>query len=295
MQHDDLEIYVSVVEKGSFAAAARHLGLTRSAVSRRIDGLEHRLGVRLLDRTTKHLSMTDAGDVYYARGSKVLTDLRDANLAVSEFGAEPRGTLRVTSAVMIGLYKIIPHLPEFLQAHADLRIHLDLSDTPDDPNLEDHDVAIAWGRLPDSALVASKLGATRQIICATPGYIAEFGRPATPKDLHDHNCIVISSFGDDRNKWYFETEEGIEAVKVHGNFTVNSGNGAYQALLAGVGIGRVTDLRGGEEFRDGRLEILLDEFECKDDVPINALFRANKITPPKVREFIDFLKTKLSD
>lgn len=293
MQHDDLKVYVSVVDQGSFAAAARHLGLTRSAVSRRIDSLEHRLGVRLIDRTTKHLSLTDAGDVFYMRGLRVLSDLQDAELAVGQFGAKPRGTLKVISAVMIGLHKIIPYIPEFMGEHADLRIKLDLSDTPDDPNLELHDVAITWGRQPDSSLVASRLGFTRQVICATPGYIARHGRPSHPAELTGHNCIILTGFGATSNDWYFETDEGVKAVKVRGNFAVNSGNAAYQALLSGVGIGRLTDLRGGEELRSGQLERLLEAFECKDGVPIYALYRSQKIVSPKVRALIDFLKQKL--
>jgi DNA-binding transcriptional LysR family regulator len=294
MQQDDLKIFVSVVEKGSFAAAARFLGLTRSAVSRRIDSLEHRLGVRLFDRTTKHIGMTDAGEIYYARGSKVLNDLQEAELALSEYGAKPKGVLRVTSAVMIGLYKIIPCIAEFTRAHPDLRLHLDLSDMPDDPNLEIHDVAITWGQLRDSALTASKLGITRQLICATPEYIEKYGAPTCPSDLHNHNCIVISSAGDDRNKWYFEGENGLETIKVTGNISVNSGNAAYQALLAGLGIGRLTELRGGAELRSGQLQVVLEDYECKDAVPIYALFRASKITQPKIRAFIDFLRHRLS-
>lgn len=293
MQHDDLEVYVAVVERGSFAAAARFLGLTRSAVSRRIDGMEQRLGVRLLDRTTKHLSVTDAGEVFYSRGAKILSDMNEAELAVSQFGAKPRGTLKITSAVMIGLYKIIPHLPEFIKSNPDLRLHLHLSDTPDDPNLEENDIAITWGELRDSALVASKLGETRQIICATPGYIAEHGEPKHPRDLLNHNCIIISGFGDERNKWFFETEQGFEAINVTGNFSVNSGNAAYQALLAGVGIGRLTDLRKGVEFDRGELIPILADYECKDGVPIYALFRNQKIIPPKIRVLIDFFRMKL--
>lgn len=295
VQHDDIKIYVSVVEQGSFAAAARHLGLTRSAISRRIDGLERRLGVRLLDRTTRHIHLTDAGDVFYIRSSKILSDLQEAELAVTEFGAKPLGTLKVTCAVMIGLHKVIPYLPEFMRQHPDLSIQLDLSDTPDDPNLEVHDVAITWGRLPDSALVASRIGLTRQIICAAPSYIAEHGQPSHPSELLNHNCIILSGFGMTRNEWYFESEDGINAVKVRGNFVVNSGNAAYQALLCGLGIGRVTDLRGGEDLRAGRLEVLLKDFECQDHVPIYALYRGRRIVPPKVRALIDFLKLKLDE
>lgn len=294
MQNNDMKIYVSVVEGGSFAAAARQLGLTRSAVSRRIDSLEQRLGVRLLDRTTKHLSLTDAGEVYYRRSVKILSDIKEADLAVSQYGAEPRGTLKITCAVMIGLYKIIPHVAEFMRAHPDLSVSIDLSDAQDDPNLEIHDVAIAWGKLPDSALLASKIGETRQIICAAPSYIERYGAPSAPSDLDNHNCIVIRGFGAVYNEWLFETDKGVDVVKVTGPLVVNSGNAAYQALLAGCGIGRLTDLRGQVEIRDGNLVEVLGDFACKDAVPIHALFRGGKAVPPKVRAFVDFLKLKLA-
>ena len=295
VRNDDLSIYVSVVKLGGFAAAARHLSLTRSAVSRRINKLERRLGVRLLERTTKHVALTDAGNVYYRRGVKILADIEEAELATSQYGATPRGTLRVTCAVMIGLHKIIPNIGEFMRNHLDLSVSLDLSDAQDDPNLEIHDIAIAWGRLPDSSLLAAKLGVTRQIICAAPEYVARHGRPERPDDLLHHNCIIISGFGTHSNDWYFETSNGIDIVKVSGSLVVNSGNAAYQALLAGVGIGRLTDLRGHEEVRQGQLVELLEDYECKDAVPIYAVFRGGKVKPPKIRAFVDFYKEKLGN
>ena len=294
MQNDDLKIYVSVVEGGSFAAAARQLGLTRSAVSRRIDGLERRLGVRLLDRTTKHLNLTDAGDVYFRRGVKILSDIQDAELAASQYGAEPRGTLKITCAVMIGLYNVIPHIAEFMEAHPDLSVSIDLSDAQDDPNLEIHDVAITWGKLPDSALLARKIGETRQIICAAPSYLEKHDPPEVPSDLLNHTCIVIRGFGAVYNDWFFESERGVDVVKVTGPLVVNSGNAAYQALLAGCGIGRLTDLRGRIEVRDGSLVELLSGHALKDAVPIYALYRGGRSVPPKVRALVDFLKAKLS-
>jgi len=294
MHYDDMRLYVSVVEQGSFAAAARQLGLTRSAVSRRIDGLERRLGVRLLERTTKRISLTDAGDVYYSRACKIIADQQEAELAVSQFAAKPLGTLKVTCAVMIGLHKVIPLLRDFMREHPDLSIHLDLSDTPDDPNLDVHDVAITWGRLADSSLVATRLTTTRQIICAAPSYIEQYGRPATPGDLLNHNCIIISGFGVTHNEWYFESQDGVDVVRVRGNFVVNSGNAAYKALLSGIGVGRVTDVHGREDIRAGRLEVLLTEFECRDGVPIYALYRGRKIVPPKVRALVDYLKSRLN-
>lgn len=293
VHRDDIEVFVNVVEAGGFTAAADRLGITRSAVSRRIDGLEQRLGVRLLDRTTRHVDLTDAGDAFYRRGTKILEEIVDAELVASQFGGRPQGTLRITSAVMIGLYKIIPLLPAFIAAHADLKVQFDLSDERDDPGLDAHDVAITWGTLPESTRIATKLTESRQIICAAPAYLERHGCPRRPADLADHNCLLISGLGNDRNEWYFETPQGPEVVKVTGSFTVNSGNGAYEALIAGIGIGRVTDLRVQADISAGRLRPILEAFERRDGVPIYALHKSRRHVPPKVRAFIDFLRERL--
>lgn len=284
---------MSVVEAGGFTAAADRLGITRSAVSRRIDGLEQRLGVRLLDRTTRHVALTEAGDAYYRRGIRIIEEIADAELAASQYGGRPQGTLRITSAVMIGLYKIIPLLPAFIAEHADLKVQFDLSDEGDDPALDAHDVAIAWGSLPASPRIATKLTESRQIICAAPSYIARNGAPETPADLAAHSCLLISGLGSDRNEWYFETPRGPEVIKVTGSFTVNSGNGAYEALIAGIGIGRVTDLRVQGDIAAGRLVPILEAFERRDGVPIYALHKSRRHVPPKVRAFVDFLRDRL--
>lgn len=293
VHRDDIEVFVSVVDAGGFTPAAGRLGITRSAVSRRIDGLEQRLGVRLLDRTTRHVGLTDAGDAFYSRCTRILEEIADAVLVASQYGGRPQGTLRITSAVMIGLYKIIPLLPAFIAAHTDLKVQLDLSDERDDPALEAHDVAITWGALPESMRIATKLTESRQIICAAPAYLERHGHPERPSDLADHNCLLISGLGNDRNEWYFETPQGQEVVKVTGSFTINSGIGAYEALIAGIGIGRVTDLRVQGDIRAGRLIPILAAFERREGVPIYAVHKSRRHVPPKVRALIDFLRDRL--
>lgn len=287
---DELRVFTCVVDHASFAAAARTLGLTRSAVSRRIDGLEKRLGVRLLDRTTRRISLTDAGEALYQRATRILADIAEAELAASEFGSEPRGVLRVTSPIMIGLHKLIPLLPDFLGRYRHIKLHLDLADDAIDPALTEHDVAIRWGEQRASSLIITRVAESRQIICAAPSYLERHGTPKTPFELTQHNCLMMSRLGTSANEWTFRTREGLLGVKVTGNFVVNGGHGNYEALLAGLGVARVTDLRAAEDISAKRLKPILREFEPSEATPIYAAYKSTRLIPPKVRAFVNYLR-----
>lgn len=289
----DMQVFAQVVESGSFAAAAKQLSVTRSAVCRRVDGLERRLGVRLLDRTTRRLSLTEAGETYHRRSNRILAEIAEMELVVGEFGGEPRGTLRVTSPIMIGLHRLIPVLPRFLAQHPQLRVHLDLSDDETDPTLSDHDVALRWGVPKDSAAVIVKVASSRQIVCAALSYLERYGTPATPRDLLTHNCVLMSRLGLMSNEWSFVVDGRPLKLKVHGNYVVNGGHGNYEAVIAGLGIGRVTDLRVGEDIRAGRLRPILQAFEPEDAIPIYAAYRPSALVPPKIRLLLDFLRREL--
>ncbi|MBA4788207.1 MAG: LysR family transcriptional regulator [Rhizobiales bacterium] len=290
---NELQIFTSVVDQGSFAAAAKALGVTRSAVCRRVDGLEKRLGVRLLDRTTRRLSLTEAGETFYRRGAKILAEVAETELLVSEFGEEPRGTLRITSPIMIGLHKLIPLLPGFVARYRHIRIQLDLSDDLTDPALADHDVALRWGEQKASALRITKVAESRQILCAAPFYLAGHGTPEHPDDLLRHNCLLMSRLGLVTNEWAFRVAGQPVTLKVAGNFVVNGGHGNYEAVISGIGIGRMTDLRVLEDIRAGRLVRLLKDFEPPDAMPIYAAYKSGSLVPPKVRFFIDHLRGQM--
>jgi DNA-binding transcriptional LysR family regulator len=290
---DDLKIFAAVVDHGGFAPTARTLGITRSAVLRRVERLEGRLGVRLLNRTTRQVSLTDAGDVLYRRAVRILGDIAEAELVVSEFGAEPQGVLRVTSPIMIGLQKLVPLLPEFLGRHKLVNIQLDLSDDLIDPNLSQHDVALRWGEQDDSALVITRLTESHQIVCAAPSYLDRYGTPNAPTDLISHNCLMMSRLGLDFNEWAFRYPEGSRSIRVSGNFVVNGGSWHYEALLAGLGIGRITDLRGHDDIASGRLRRILQDYEPIGATPIYATHKSTRLVPPKVRAFIEFLRRRM--
>jgi DNA-binding transcriptional LysR family regulator len=290
---NELQIFGAVVDQGGFAAAAKALGVTRSAVCRRIDGLEKRLGVRLLDRTTRRISLTDAGEALYHRGARILAEVQDAELAISEYGEEPRGVLRITSPIMIGLHKLVPLLPDFLRRYRHIKVQLDLSDDVIDPALAENDIGIRWGEQRPSSLIITRIAESRQIVCAAPSYLERFGMPRTPHELLNHNCLMMSRLGLGSNEWSFLIDGEVVPLKVSGNFVVNGGHGNYEALIAGLGIGRVTDLRVIEDIRAGRLQPILREFEPDDPMVIYATFKSGRLVPPKIRLFIDYFREQM--
>lgn len=289
----ELHVFVCVVDNGGFAAAAKALGVTRSAVCRRIDGLERRLGVRLLDRTTRRLSPTDAGEALYHRSTRILSEVAEAELVVSEYGEEPRGILRITSPIMIGLHKLIPILPEFLGRYRRIKVQLELSDDAIDSALGDHDIGLRWGAQQSSTLIITKIAESRQIICAAPGYIERYGLPKTPRELLKHNCVLMSRLGFSSNEWSFIVDGRPLNLKVQGNYVVNGGHGNYEAVIAGLGIGRMTDLRVLKDISAGRLVPILREFEPQEAMPIYAAYKSSRLVPPKVRIFLDFLRQRM--
>jgi len=293
-QINELHIFACVVDQGGFAAAARTLGMTRSAVCRRIDGLEKRLGVRLLDRTTRSISQTDAGQTLYRHSIRILSDIAEAELIVSEFSDQPRGVLRVTSPIMIGLHKVIPLLPGFLQRHPRIKVQLDLSDDAIDAALADHDIALRWGEQRSSALIITRVAESRQILCASPAYLEKHGTPVVPKDLLKHNCVMMNRLGLSTNEWNFVINGQPVSLRVSGNFVVNGGHGNYEAVIAGLGIGRMTDLRVIQDIQDGRLQQLLTEFEPPEGMPIYAAYKSASLMPPKTRLFVDYLRSQIS-
>lgn len=290
---NELQIFGTVVDHGGFAAAAKALGVTRSAVCRRIDGLEKRLGVRLLDRTTRRISLTDAGEALYHRGTRILAEVQEAELAVSEYGEEPRGVLRITSPIMIGLHKLVPLLPDFLRRYRHIKVQLDLSDDVIDPALAENDIGIRWGEQRPSSLIITRIAESRQIVCAAPAYLERFGTPRSPHELLTHNCLMMSRLGLASNEWSFLIDGEVVPLKVSGNFVVNGGHGNYEALIAGLGIGRVTDLRVLEDIRAGRLQPILREFEPDDAMGIYATFKSGRLVPPKIRLFIDYFREQM--
>ncbi len=286
LHQDDIRVFAAVVKAGGFSLAARQLGVTRSAISRRIEQMEARLGVRLLTRTTRRFALTDPGARFFEHCTRIADDIEAAERLIHEQYGVPRGDLRINCAVMIGLKLIIPQLEGFARAFPDLRVHVDLSDAPVEKNDARYDIHIRLGHVDDPNLVASRLASSRRILCASPAYIAEFGRPASVEELARHSCLLISGLGVDSNTWNFREGARAESVRVCGNLVFNSGDGHYEAIVAGLGIGRVTEILARSDIASGRLVPVLTDRHASDPEPILALFPGGKHTPQKTRAFI---------
>jgi len=287
-----LSLFVRVVEAGSFSEAARNLGLTPSAVSKQIARLEDRLGARLVERTTRRLGVTEVGRQLHERARRILADIDEAERAVSETLGQARGTLRITASLAFGQRWLAPYIATFLAEHDQMRLELLLTDQLVDLVAEGVDVALRFGHLADSTLVARRLTPHRQIICASPAYLARAGRPARPAELARHECLVYNG-RPDLNHWPFRVGGRPESVAVTGRFEATSGEALHAAALGGAGIARVASFLAVPDLAAGRLIALLEEFAPNDDEALFAVYPSARHMSPKLRVFIDFLMQHL--
>jgi DNA-binding transcriptional LysR family regulator len=286
-----LELFAAVAAEGSFSAAGRKLGLTPSAVSRAIDRIEARLGVRLLLRTTRALTLTVEGQAYLGAARRILADLDDAEQAIADQGA-PRGRLRVSVSLAHGRQCVVPLLGDFVRLHPHILVDVGLTDRVVDVAGGQADVAIRFGPLADSALTARKLGETRRVIVASPDYLARHGTPSVPEDLHDHVCLNFN-FRRVEPVWPFRKDGRDYALGVRGSIEANNGETLAQLATAGVGITRVGAFSVVERIAAGRLVPILEEYNRGDVEAIHAVFVGGANTPARVRVFVDFLAERL--
>jgi DNA-binding transcriptional LysR family regulator len=287
----DMEVLVRVVATGSFSAAGRALDLTPSAVSRVIARIEARLGVRLLIRTTRSLTLTPEGETYHRAALRILEDLAETERAVMDQAA-PRGRLRVSSSQGFGRLHIVPLVGEFLALYPDILLDLSLSDAMVDLAGGQADVAIRVGPLPDSGLTARKLGDSGRVVVASPAYLARRGAPRTPEDLTRHACIGFN-FRRSRQGWLFRRDGEAFELTVPNVVEVNSGDAAVQLALDGVGIARVGRYVVAQDIAEGRLVPLLEPFNAGEREPFHAVFIGGVQTPARVRAFVDFLAARV--
>jgi DNA-binding transcriptional LysR family regulator len=285
----DLEVFVQVVKSGNFAKAAIELQLNPSAVSRRIGNLEAYLGVRLFNRTTRSLTLTEVGERYLNRCLSILAELEEAEHEARQHSQEPQGTLQVSCSTYLAHRHLLMHLPKFRQQYPQLIIKLMLSDDLVDIVGDGIDVAIRVGELADSTLISRRLLCDRRIVCAAPAYLDRYGVPKTPDDLANHNCLVLNAYKTTLNQWRFRDQSGLREISVGGNFTVNNGEALYEATLFGLGIGRVTEALASAAIQTGQLVHLLKEYEDENTIGIYAVFPSNRYLLPKVQCFVEFL------
>lgn len=284
---EGITTFARVVEAGSFSTAAQRLKVSKSAVSAHVQRLEDRLGVRLLNRTTRHLSLTEAGSTYYRHCVHILAEAEAAEQAAAALQHQPRGTLRISAPDTFGWMHVAPAIPEFLERYPGLAIDISLS--AQHVNLVDEglDLAIRIGVLADSPLVVRRLAPSRLVLCASPAYLTGHGTPHTPQELAQHNCICFSAmpWGDE---WRFASKSGEIRIAVGGALRSNSAEMLLSAARAGVGITILPTWVAADDLRTGAIAQILPRWEPPAST-IYAVYPGNRLMSAKVRAFVDHL------
>lgn len=288
----EMQVFLRVVEAGSFSEAARLLRMTPSTVSKLISRIEVRLGVRLIERSTRRLSLTTEGQLYYERSQALLQDLNEVERELSQGAAATSGTVRVNASVAFGTLGLEPLLPEFWRAYPNVVIDLSLSDEIVDLYLERTDIAFRVGPLPASGMIARRIGVARRKIVASPCYLEQYGTPRTIDDLSRHNCLGFN-FRRSAPVWPLKESGRIVDRAVKGTLLANNGETVRRMALAGVGLARMGDYHVRADLAAGRLvEVLADAIES-DEEQIHAVFPGSARMPRRVRVFLDFVVPRL--
>lgn len=291
---DDLKrmvIFSYVVESGSFSAAAQRLGIAKSAVSKHVSLLEKHSGARLLNRSTRSLSLTDIGETYYQSCSKLIKIWEEARNTTEALQEEPRGLLRISSPASFGIEHVAPLLKPFLQQYPELKAELLLEDAVVDMTEQGIDVAIRVGWLADSNLHARKLKDSPMLLCASPEYIEEHGKPKTPEDLIKHEWIIFSLLPTPYH-YTFTKNKIVKKIQIRGRIKTNNGHAVRNLICAGAGISALTNFVVGKELESGKLIQLLPDYDIQD-VGVYAVYHHQQKQQAKIRTFIDFLVENL--
>ena len=287
-----IEVFVRVVRTGTLAGAARASGLSAGMIGKHLHALETRLGTRLLNRTTRRLSLTDTGRAYYERCQRLLTDIDEANREAIEQHTVPRGSILVNAPIAFGELHLAGAIADFTAKHDAVSIDVTLNNYQVDMLDGSCDVAIRIGKLADSDLIARRLAACRRVICASPAYLERHGTPKKPGDLLGHNCLTHLS-DTDAEAWRLGGPNGEERIQINGRLKVNSGGFLREIALASGGIVRLPTFIVGKDIKAGRLVPLLTEFE-DEDLGIYAVFRSSRQVSAKIRLFVEFLSQRFA-
>jgi DNA-binding transcriptional LysR family regulator len=288
---ESMATLLAAVEAGSLSGASRKLGMPLATVSRKVSELETHLRVRLLNRSSRRLTLTDAGRSYVAACKRILEDIGTAERAAAGEYSAPRGELLMTAPIVFGRLHVLPVVIAFLEAYPEIDVRLALADRV--LNLpEDHvDVALRIGELPDSSLVATRVGAIRRVVCASPRYFAERGTPKIPGDLAGHDCITFGG-PTSAQEWIFTVGKSAKPVAVHSRLVVNTAEAAVDAAVASIGITRVLSYQAAAALRAGALTLALRSFEPSPS-PVSLVHAGQPLLPLKLRAFLDFATPRL--
>lgn len=287
-----MRVFANVVEAGSFSGAADRLDMSRAMASKYVINLEDHLGTRLLNRTTRRLSLTESGTAYYERCVQIISDVQEAEQAVGQLTGTPRGTIKITMPVAYGLHRLGPVIADYVRLYPEVKLEISLNDRRIDLVEEGLDLAIRIGTLPESGLIARKLAVDRTVVCASPAYLQQHGVPEVPADLARHSCLgyTYTSSGDE---WRLRSAEADAAIRIAGSIKANNGDMLRLAACNGAGIIFQPLFIVQDDLHAGRLVQILVDYTSKD-LGIYAVYPSRKHLSAKVRTFVDFLVEQLS-
>ncbi|MDH3240927.1 MAG: LysR family transcriptional regulator [Alphaproteobacteria bacterium] len=288
-----MEVFTQVVSAGGFSAAARRMGLSRSAVSKHIAELESDIGVQLLFRTTRKMTPTEAGLAYFERCRAILDDVAETEAAISDTDQRPRGLLRVNAPMSFGILHLGPAVADFMLAHPQLQVQMNLDDRFVDPVAEGFDVTIRIAELDDSSLIARRIVAARMAVSAAPAYLAAHGTPLVPDDLRDHDCLHYGNLPSSTH-WRLTGPGGAHRVPIRARMCTNNGQVLRDGAVAGLGICALPTFIVGPELQAGRLATVLPDYTFGEST-VHALYAPSRYLAAKVRLFIDFLVDRFGD
>ena len=281
----DLDIFARVARTGNMSAAGREMGLSPAVISKRVSLLEERLGARLFQRTTRHLTLTETGEGYFKRVVDILSLVEEAEDFVSRRNTTPRGQLKITAPTTFSRLHIAPYLADFSERCPEIDLDFQITDEYFDIIRDGFDLAIRIGELEDSSLVAKKLAPDARVMCASPKYLAEAGTPTSLADLQGHNCLSAGA----QDIWRIEGPDGYHQLRLGGNIRSNSAEFTRKAILSGLGIGLRSTWDIGKELQNGELQVVLPHYRGSSKVAIYAVYPSREFMPSKVNVFIDFL------
>ena len=282
-----MKVYCSVVENASLVNAARALNISPSVVSKQLSALEDRLGVRLLNRTTRRVSVTEIGTAYYDRCKRIIGDVDEAEIVISRSHSQPRGMLRITAPSTFAHRHVTPHLPKFIDRYPEVEVQVQVTDRIVDLVDDGIDLAIRIAPLKDSSLIARRLAPNHRSIVAAPEYLKIRGIPGSPEDLLQH-ALVTWPPGNLVNDWHFLIDGKEQMIRTKGAISMNNGDSILSTVLAGGGLAMMNSFMTGEYVQDGRLLPIMEDY-VREDIPIYAVYPSSRHLSPKVRAFVDFL------
>jgi DNA-binding transcriptional LysR family regulator len=288
-----MTVFVAVAEEESFAGGARRLGMSPPAVTRAIAALEARLGVKLLNRTTRFVRTTEAGQRYLDDSRRIIGEVDEAGEAAAGINAEPRGHLAITAPVLFGKMFVLPSIVEFLQRYPAMEVSALFLDRVVNLLEEGLDVGVRIGELPDSSMRAIRVGSVHRVMCASPDYLEKHGMPHNPGELSGHNIVAASGVSP-TIEWKFGQGAELVAVRVKPRLTVTTNDAAIEAALQGFGITRLLSYQVAPHLASGQLKIILSEFEPAP-MPIHVLHREGRYASAKVRSFVDLIAIRLRE